>query len=357
MNKTNALFINAICMGVVFMMLAGCSNPPPRAKSAKSEIKTAAEAMETAQVLASKKSYDRAITEYDRALEAISKGESYAQGTELTELNSMKKEARSKRIDMETKAMLAPPAPKKPAATEVAKAEDPEAVKKKAAEAEAVRVAAAQKKAETEILNVSKPAAKPKPDEPEEVEVKTTKKTEEKKSEEMADPAKPKKDKSGIFNEVTDKSPALEIAKLERVGKFSLAYCQLYNSGDNGKRITVATFFKNRDNQEVIRPLTVAAFPFDRFSAKVKDLIADQSVRNLTPNSEEVPGHQYLQFVCVGESASEDVAKSVAKVYVNVMYSDGKQVDATSAPTAVSQAEDLVKGLVPKTPPAAAPKK
>ncbi len=353
MKKTHALLINAVCCGVVFMMLSGCGNPPPPAKSAKNEIRTATEAMDTAQAMAAKKSYDRAMTEYDRALEAISKGESFAQGTELTQLTSMKREARSKRIDMENKALMAPPPPKKTAATEVAKAEDPEAARKKAAEAEAARVAAANKKAESEILNVAKPAVKPKPDEPEEVEVK--KKPEEKKPEEVADPAKPKKDKSGIFNEVTDKSPPLEIAKVERIGRFTLAYCQLHNNTDNGRRITVAAFFKDNDNQILLKPPATVSFPFERFSTKVKDLIGDQSVRNLTPNTEEVPGHQYLQFVCVGESTAEDLAKKVAKVYVNVLFNDGKQVEATSVPTMANEVDNALKGLMPKTP--AAPKK
>ena len=346
----------ALSATISVLFLSGCGAPPVAPKSAKSEIGAASSAIETAKMLAARGQYEQAKNEYERAMEEIAKGEKFASGTDLTQLLNLKKEARQKKTEMETKSMTAVAPAKKAPATDAPKVEDPEIALKKAEQAKAAELAAQNKDAL--VLAPSK-SAKSKVDEPEDAgDVAAADKTGKGKSPGAkstdADAGKPKTDKSGIFPVVTDASPPLEIVKVQRFGKFVVAYCQLHNNTNNGKRVTVATFFKNRDNQDVIEPRTTAAFPFDHFSTTVKDLIGDQSVRNLAPNAEEVGGHEFLQFVCVGESNNEELAKAVAKAYVNVLFNDGTSAEATSAESAVSAinnlAKDLAKDLI-KTPP------
>ena len=64
-------------------------------------------------------------------------------------------------------------------------------------------------------------------------------------------------------------------------------------------------------------------------AVEAKDLIEGQSVRNIAPDKEEINGHEFLQFVSVGECSNEDTAARVTKIYVEVRLSDGTKIEAT----------------------------
>ena len=313
-----------LALGLAF--LPGCGSPPPPPKSAKSDIKAAEDAMEAGALMYKRQQYVVAQTFYETALAKISDGESYATGTELTYLHNLKDDARAKKIDCDSMALAHPERANKPAV--VAEVKTGAAVLTEAAlkEAEEKKAAEAQRKSLEAVASTlpSKSAKKPEAGDDTEPEKKTAK------SDTKTDAAPaPKKDKNGIFSDVTESSPALQVVKLIQKGKFVVAYVQGYNKSPDGRRITVATFFKNRDNQEAIPTRTVASFPYEHFSTNVADLISDQSVHNLTPNSDEAPANSGFQFVCVGEANTDDLAKQVVKAYIVVNFNDGTAIETT----------------------------
>ena len=316
--------------------MTGCAAPPV-VQSAKKQIEAAESAMESGATLVRLRQYDLAVIEFDRALGEIRKAEGFATGNEATRLGVLKKDALKFKIDSdfaaqkkagETAAKVKPTATIAGAAVQ----QDPEIAKRAAAKVKEAAQAANDKEvlAAISTTKTAKKAEEP-PEDAVDLAVgkpKASKPSAEGEAEAPVVKAKPK-DKNGIYADVTESTPPLQIAKLMRVGKFVVAYCQIYNKTDDGKRITVYNFFKDRDNQIAIPQLTTAAFPYDRFSPKVKDLIGDQSVRNLAPNSEEVLGHDILQFVSVGECNTEELAGKVVKLFLDVRLSDGTRLELT----------------------------
>ena len=286
--------------------------------------------MEAGALMYKRQQYVVAQTFYETALNKIADGESYAKGIELTHLHDLKEDARAKKIDCDSMA-LAHPQRAKPAASAEPKAGV--AVLSEAArkEAEEKKAAEAQRKSLDSVATALPAQTPKKPEAGDDTDPDKDKKSAKPEAKAGGDDAKPvvKKDKNGIYPEITGASSALQIVKLMQKGKFVVAYAQLYNKSPDGKRISVAVFFKNRDNQETIPARTVACFPYEHFSTNVQDLIADQSVHNLTANSDEVVGNSEFQFVCVGEANTDELAKQVVKAYVVVSYSDGTSAETT----------------------------
>lgn len=316
--------------------MTGCGAPPV-VQSAKKQIEAADSAIESGNNLVRLHQYELAVAEFDKALSEIRKAEGFATGNEATRLSVLKKDALKLKIDNEFAAQkksgeaAAKFKPLTPTATGPV-AQDPEVAKRAATKVKEAEQAARDKEV-LAAISTTKPAKKA--EEPPEDAVdaavgkpKASKPAADGEADAPAVKVKPK-DKNGIYADVTDSTPPLQIAKLMRVGKFVVAYCQIFNKTDDGKRVTVYNFFKDRDNQIAIPQLTTASFPYERFSPKVKDLIGDQSVRNLAPNSEEVPGHDVLQFVSVGECNTEELASKVVKLFLDVRLSDGTRLELT----------------------------
>ncbi len=318
---------------LVVLELSGCGSPPPP-KSAKHEIEEAETAMEEGDSRMRRAEYDEAKTQFDKAMDAIARGMDIAGETETMRLENLRRELIGKRNDADInahkKALAATTKPKSAPATAVAQA-DPDAEKRAAEKAKDAALAEANKGALSAIA-APKPARKV--DEPEDTgdvaAIKAKKKDADGGDEKPAASAV-KDDPTGVFPNVTADSKPFQIIKMQRIGKFVVAFCQVYNKTEDSKRITVANFFKDHDNQEMIPSRTTVSFPYEHFSLKVKDLIADQSVRNLTPDTEEIPGQKFLNFVSVGECTTEELAGKVAKVYIKVTYTDGTNFDDTYA--------------------------
>lgn len=319
--------VAVLVFGVLEFM--GCAAPPPP-RSAKNDIKAADDAMESGKLMYQRKQYELAGGYYQTALEKIGAAEMYASGNERTLLRDMKTDAQSKKIECDSLALSHPShSLSKPAPVEEAKpaAGLTDAARK---EEDAKKKAEAQQKS-LDAASVSLPSKSSKKEEgveePAEAVSKKMAKTE--KPEGSEEVKQPPKDKNGIFPDLGSNPPPLQVVKLVQKGKFVVAYFRLFNNTDQGKRISLTTFFKNRDNQDVIEPRTTAVFPYERFSTKVADPIADQSIHNLTANSDESAAHQAFDLVSVGEANTEDAAKTVAKAYIVVRFDDGTTVDAT----------------------------
>lgn len=323
--------------------LSGCGSPPPP-PTAKKQIGNAEDAIESGNSLMRLRQFELAVVEYEKALSEIRSGEGFATGNEATRLGVLKDEARSKKVSCEFEsARKASEAAVRIKARDEKNAgggpvnNDAEIARKKAADAKEAAIATSKQDA---LSAISKTPGSKKNDEPEDAGdvAATTKPKAAKPASADGDAAPdapavkaPPKDKNGIFPDVNDSTPVLTIPKLMRIGKFVIAYCQINNKTDDGKRVTIYNYFKDHDNQIVIQPMTTASFPYDRFSAKVKDLIGDQSVRNLAPDTEAVNGHEFLQFVSVGECNNEENAMRITKLYLDVRFSDGTKADLTSA--------------------------
>lgn len=344
----------ATLFALMSIELSGCGTPPPP-PSAKKQIGTAEEAIETGNSMVRHQQFDLAVVEYERALSEIRSVEGWARGNEASRLGVLKDEARSKKVSAEfegkRKASEAALRVKSPATDpKAAPVVDAAAEKMKADKVKEAELAASNKAALDSIGKAPKIAKKDEPEDAGDVAATKAKKPEAGPDGEPAPAAvkAPPKDKNGIYQNVDENTPPLVIAKLQRIGKFVVAYCQIYNKTNDGKRISVYNFFKDRDNQIAIPQLTTASFPYERFSTKVKDLIADQSVHNLAPNSEEVNGGEYLQFVSVGECATDELAGKVAKLYLDVRFSDGTKVDLTSAESGAASMKIPEKINLPK---------
>lgn len=331
-----SLALVCLAMLALVLELSGCGSPPPPPRSAKAEINSAELAIQSGDDLCKRKAYDQAKGEYQRAIDEITKAKEFAGGIDNSRLGELMKDALARKFTCEQNVRrLANEAALKPKTTNAPAVEtkptvDPEVVKQDLEKARAAKAQAEEKDA----LKLSNNTKK-KVDEPEDAgELAAGSKPKEKpKAGEApeADPVAkaPLKDKAGIFPNVTDSSPPLQVVKLTRVGKFVVAYVQLVNKSDDGKRLSVSNLFKTTDNQTAIDPRTAHSYPYQGFSLKVKDLIADQSVRTFTANSEEIHGNDYMQFVSVGECLTEEAALKVSKLYISIVFSDGKTIDAT----------------------------
>lgn len=326
---------------LAFVLLAGCGSPPPPPQSAAKDIESARMALESGRSYEKQGQLDMAIAGYNRAKEAISKGKEIAEGSELSQLESMEEEARTKVSALQIKKinLASQPQPEKPKAVAAGtpKSEDPEEKKKREADAvEAKRKAeAAKTTAALDDLNKKTAAAKPKEksgDDEEAVAAKSdkaAKKGEAKEGEEEAGEApkgKPVKAASGPFPAITEQSPELEIVKLQIKGKFAIAYFQIYNKKENGRRImNHAVFFKNVNGQEAINPPSVAVYPYNGFKPDIADP-SSQSLDGITAGSHQVTGLEGMQFAAVGQS---DSASNVKSVGVIIVFDDGSKLSAS----------------------------
>ncbi|HLX64625.1 MAG TPA: hypothetical protein VKX17_25355 [Planctomycetota bacterium] len=337
-----------LCLtGIVLALeLTGCGSPPPPPRSAKAEISDAENAVAVADALCQRGAYDQAKTQYETAMSAISKGQTFAAGSEKDRLESLRTDVHKKKLeceDLARRAEVAAANKPKTAAVPTAKSVgvDPEVEKRNAEIAKAVADAKRKKEIEADI---SAAAPKKKADEPEdagEVAANRKDKAKPKAGDAASDDAAkaPTKDKNGIFPDVTDASPELQVVKLQHIGKFVVAYVQLFNKATDGRRFSVGNFFKSSDNQNLLDARQAYSFPYDRFSLKAKDLLGDQPVNPYTADSAGVDGQGVAQFVSVGEFPTEEAAARVTKLYVLVRYGDGKTVEATG-PEGVAAAID-----------------
>src|SRR5262249_8010856 len=96
---------------------------------------------------------------------------------------------------------------------------------------------------------------------------------------------------------------------------------------EDGKRInSVAVFFKDKDNQNLIDERSVAVFPFEGFRDSAKDMFS-QGSDALTLGSATVDGRAVKRFVAVGGHGSRP--KDVKKATVKVIYQEGGSPYAT----------------------------
>jgi hypothetical protein len=119
----------------------------------------------------------------------------------------------------------------------------------------------------------------------------------------------------------------VQICKLDIKGKFAVAYIQLFNNAEQGKRIVSwGVFFKDGNNAPIIDARTVAVFPYDGFKTNVPDMIGGQIVNALTSGSHQVTGFDGLRLVAVGE---HDRVKDIRAVAAKFAYHDGSNVVGT----------------------------
>ena len=343
-----------ILLALVVAILAGCGSSPPPARSASNEISDAERAIDSAKQWERKGELDLALGEYNRAKDIISKGKAFAEGTELAKLNNMEDDVRSARMKLEMAKLTIAATPKKEEKAPVAvKTEDPDEKKKKEDEAEKkkkdAKVAAAQadiKKIAELTAATTPPAKKAQADEPEPPPEPKGAKAGTKGDEKVADPdAGAIKKSAGPFPALSEKSPPIQVCKLEIKGKFALCYFQLFNAGEAGKRIMSASvFFKDGNNSPLINPLAAPVYPFDGFRDKVANLIDGQMINALSLGSQQVTGGDGLRLVGVGES---ERAKDIKSVAVKVVYADGTVAVATSSADAPADVPGL-KALDPK---------
>ena len=329
-----------VVLAFVLAIVAGCGSTPPPPRSAQDEISKAERFVDSARDWDRKGQLDQALDNYKQAKELIGKGISFAEGNELSRLKYMEEEVRGAVTSLEMRKLTREAAKlerPKVAMNAQVKAEDPEEKKRKEEEAVKKKLQAGEAKATAAIndlaRSVSAPALAAKKEqrragtESDVVEKKEQPKAgeKEKPSEEAATPAILKAE--GPFPALGEKSPPLQVCKLETKGDFAIVYFQIFNNAEAGKRIMNAVpFFKDANNQPVISPQATAVFPYHSFKASVANLFEQPLVTALTIGSVQVTGFEGLRLVGVGES---DRIKDIKKVSVKVIYHDGKSDDAT----------------------------
>ncbi|MCY3019402.1 MAG: hypothetical protein NTW87_10310 [Planctomycetota bacterium] len=363
----NRCFRGSLLLTLLFAILTGCGSPPPPPKSMAKEIGEAERALDAAKNWKGKSEFDLALGEYQRAREIVSKAKPSAEGTELTRLQNMEEEARTNIIALETRKLTAPPKPvdsTPPAVADVPKTMDPAEKKRKEDEAAKAKRDADAAKAKDDIAAkitaVASPTTKKKKDdepEPTAEELKTGKAAqkgegagkggEEKAGEGEGEGGQAIKKAEPPFPAITDKSPPLQICKVEVKGKFVLAYLQVYNNAEQGKRITTwGVFFKDGNQQAFIAPQTVAVFPASGFKNNVPDLVGGQIVTALTVGSQQITGFDGLRLIAVGES---ERAKDVRAAAAKIAFHDGTNVVATYSGAAGGlEVDATLKALQPK---------
>lgn len=322
---------------VLLVMLAGCGSPPPPPKSARDEISGAERALASARQAENRGDLDLALNEYRSAREYVNKGKEFARNVELNLLTDMEKDVRKKITVLETKKETAPKPVAKPTVIAGAKAEDPQEKIRKAEEAKKKLddAEAAQKKKDLAALYdvKDKPkAAKKSDDEEAEADPKpktvAAKKQDGTKADDAEETAvKPAAKKIGPFPEVGAETPPLEIVKLEKKGKFAICYFQLYNKGNDGKRIgNVGVFFKNGNGQPMNNPAAAIAIPFGKFTATAANPYDQHAAWAITSGSHQITGTEALQLVGIAEI---EKASEVQSVGVRVVFDDGTDAAAS----------------------------
>lgn len=329
---------------LTLVVLTGCGSPPPPPPSAAKDIDEAKTNLDTARSMEKMGQLDASIAAYERAKEAIGRGKEIAEGSELSQLNSMEDEARAKVSALRIKKINLASQPEKPkvvAAASGPKTEDPEEKKKRETEAiekkraaEAAKTTAALDATFQKGVAVGK--AKEKTADDDEPAAKTEKPA--KKEGDGADDAaaaaggdaapkgKAIKEAKGPFPAITENSPEAEIVKLQVKGKFAIAYFYVYNKKENGRRImSHAVFFKNANGQEIVNPPSVGVYPFNGFKADIADP-SNQSLDGLTTGSHQITGFDAMQFAAVGSSDTIAQCKSVGLIMV---FDDGTKLTAT----------------------------
>jgi len=325
-----------LALAVVTAIVSGCgSAPPPR--SAQDEISKAERFVDSAKDWNRKGQVDQALDNYKQAKELIGKGISFAEGNELSRLRNMEEEVRGavtalemRKLTQEASRMEKPPI----AANAQVKTEDPEERKRKEEEAAKKKLAAGEARATAAKDDLAKSlsapllaakkeqkGAEPESDVAEKKErPKTGGKEQDKPGEEAAAPIGMRAE--GPYPALTDKSPPVQVCKLETRGKAAIVYFQLYNNAEAGKRIMNAiAYFKDVNNQPLIDPRSTAVFPFRSFKPDAANIFEQPLVTALTAGSAQVTGFEGLRLVGVGES---ERAKDIKKAAVKVIYSDGK---------------------------------
>ena len=338
-----------LLLGGSLTFLPGCGGGGRAAsptKSASSEIAAAKRSMESAQLLQSKGEWDLAMAEIKNAQSKIKEGLGFASGPDKRALQNLDDDARSAMSYCEAEKMKAPPKlakPQDPVQVAVVDTTDPKKKEREAKEKQDAEAAAKRQKelkAKIEESEKAVPKKQPKEEEPAAVPAAATKDGEKKaggaegaEGEKPEEAAKPKG--IGPFPPVTENSPEINIVKVTNNGKFAFAYFQLYNKGDNGKRIMgVTVVFKDKDNAPMTNANQSITVPFEGFSEKAKD--PTENPNALTLGSHSIDGHGALQLVGV---CQHDRAKDIKKVGIRVAYDDQSSV-ADSGPSAPGAAEE-----------------
>jgi len=330
-----------VVMALVLAIVAGCGSPPPP-RSAQDEISKAERFVEAAKDWERKAQLDQALDNYKQAKELINKGTSFAEGNQLSRLRYLEDEVRTAVASLEMRKLTREAARlERPqvAVNAQLKAEDPEEKKRKEEETAKKKLQAGQAKASAAIedmaKSVSSPALGAKKDkkdaalESDVVEKKETPKAGEKNKERTSEetPAPASLKAEGPFPPITEKSPTLEVCKLEFRGNTAIAYFQIYNNAEAGKRIMNAmVYFKDANNAPLIEPRSTAVFPFKGFKADAPSIFDQSLVTALTAGSAQVTGFEGLRLVGVGE---HEKVKDIKKVSVKMIYHDGTSDDAT----------------------------
>lgn len=313
------------------LVLSGCAEPPPP-PSFKKDIEAAEGSIQSGDMRLKMGSYDEAIGQYKQAAETIRKARVEAMGNELSRLKTLDDDVRRKIRDTELKKQLAPTvAVNKPVIAVgedlAAKAQREEAAAKKKADA-----ATAAEKAKTEaLLKADAPKAakaKGEDEEPDATAVKPAAKGGDAAAVEGGADGVPADAKIiiskaiGPFPTVTDKSPDIEIPKMEIRGNYIIAYVQVFNKSENGVRFDTmpGVFFKDGNGNPIVQPQSVICFQYAGFKPDAKDP-TEQTAPGITAGSVAIDGQSAYQFAAVGMSTSAANCKSVT---VSVLMSGKK---------------------------------
>lgn len=311
-----------VTSGLLF--LNGCGSEPPPPRSFKAEISNVESAMSNGDGLARNNSHEDALNRYRAGMEIIRKAKLDAEGSELARLKTLEEDLRAKIRNSEVRKLTVAVAPATKAP--VAQGEDL-AAKQLREEAEAKKKADAanakeRKKAEDLLKAAEAPKVKAgKQEEESEAATAATGKGGEaaKKGEEAAADGVPADAKiiiskaQGPYPAVTDKSPDVEISKMEIRGNSIIAYVQVYNRSNDGMRIDTqpAVFFKDANSNVMIQPQAVACFLYNGFKADAKDPM-EQGVAVITTGSHSIDGNAAFQFVAVGQNPNASKCQSVS---------------------------------------------
>lgn len=309
-----------VTSGLLF--LNGCGSEPPPPRSFKAEISNVESNMMAGDVRAKNNSHEEALNLYRQSMDIIRKTKLDAEGSELARLKTLEEEIRGKMRLSESRKLMVAAGPVAKPTTAVAGEDIAAKQERDAAEAKKKADAAnAKERKKTEDLLKAAEAPKVKGGKEEESEPATAGKAEgaKKADGEAADDGIPADAKvivskaNGPFPAVTDKSPEVEIPKMEIRGNYIIAYVQVYNKSNDGMRIDTqpAVFFKDGNSNVLIQPQAVACFLYNGFKADAKDPM-EQGVAVITTGSHSIDGNASLQFVAVGQAPSAAKCQSVS---------------------------------------------
>jgi hypothetical protein len=318
----------SISLLVSVLLLSGCGGGVKPIKSANKEIDEAERALESARNWKRQAEYDAATDSLRRAEDAVKSGRAFASGPEAKRLTNLGLEIIDEKSSVES-ARITAPKKREEKPVNVAVSEDPEEAKQKAAAEKKKKedAEAAKRKLEDDArLNAATKAANTKKKEDDDTGKTVDVNPASGGKTEPGQPKEPEKPKGiGPYPAITTESPALDIIKIENRDKFALAYFQLYNKGEKGKRLMdIKVYFKDKDNQTLIPAQMCVVCPYSELSLKKKDL-TDQS-DTFTMGSAAVDGGGDARFVAIGE---HDRARDVRKVGISVGYDDGSRESQT----------------------------